>query len=137
MCPTLWNPMESSPPGSSVHDGISQARILEWVVTAFSRGSSQPRDWTCVLLHCRWILYHWATREALVRVYPYSKMVTTGNEWLPGLARIMSFFSIFSAYSSYIHNPLNFNQHILTWILAPSEFMTPGIEKYKKDVIIF
>ena len=31
-CPTLCNPMDCSPPGSSVH-GISQARILEWVDT--------------------------------------------------------------------------------------------------------
>ena len=36
-----------SPPGSSVH-GILQARILEWVAISFSRGSSQPRDWTRV-----------------------------------------------------------------------------------------
>ena len=35
--------MDCSPPGSSVH-GISQARILEWVVISFARGSSQPRD---------------------------------------------------------------------------------------------
>ena len=34
-------------PGSSVH-GIHQARILEWVVILFSRGSSQPRGQTCV-----------------------------------------------------------------------------------------
>ena len=33
---------------ASVH-GISQARILEWVVISFSRGSSQPRDQTCIL----------------------------------------------------------------------------------------
>ena len=38
---------ESSPPGSSAH-GILQARILEWVAISFSRGSSQPKDWTCV-----------------------------------------------------------------------------------------
>ena len=44
-CLTLCNPMDCSPPGSSLH-GISQARILEWVVTTFSRGSSWPRDWT-------------------------------------------------------------------------------------------
>ena len=37
--------MDCSPPGSSVH-GISQARILEWVVISFSRGSSPPRDRT-------------------------------------------------------------------------------------------
>ena len=41
------NPMDCSLPGSSVYE-ISQARILEWVVISFSRGSSQPRDWTSV-----------------------------------------------------------------------------------------
>ena len=37
------NPMDHSPPGSSVH-GILQARILEWVAISCSRVSSQPRD---------------------------------------------------------------------------------------------
>ena len=41
--PTLWDPMNCSPPGSSVH-GILQATILEWVAIPFSRGSSQPWD---------------------------------------------------------------------------------------------
>ena len=44
-CPTLCNPMDCSPPGSSVH-GIFQARILEWVAISSSRGSSQSRGWT-------------------------------------------------------------------------------------------
>ena len=39
----LWDPMDCSPPDSSVH-GISQARILEWIAIFFSRGSSQPKD---------------------------------------------------------------------------------------------
>ena len=39
--PTLCDPMDCSPPGSSVH-GILQARILEWVAMPSSRGSSQP-----------------------------------------------------------------------------------------------
>ena len=43
-CLTLCDPMDTSPPGSSVH-GILQARILEWISNSFSRGSSQPRDW--------------------------------------------------------------------------------------------
>ena len=47
LCPTLCDPVDSSPPGSSVH-GILQARILEWVAISFSRGSSQPRDQTQV-----------------------------------------------------------------------------------------
>ena len=46
-CPTLCDPMDCSPPGSSVH-GISQVRILEWVAISFSMGSSQLRDQTCV-----------------------------------------------------------------------------------------
>ena len=47
LCPTLCDPMDCSPPGSSVH-GILQARILEWVAISFSRGSSSPRDQTQV-----------------------------------------------------------------------------------------
>ena len=44
-CPTLCNPLDCSPPGSSVN-GILQARILQWVAISFSTGSSQPRDHT-------------------------------------------------------------------------------------------
>ena len=46
-CSTLCDPMDCSPPGSSVH-GILWARILEWVAMPSSRGSSQPRDPTWV-----------------------------------------------------------------------------------------
>ena len=46
-CPTLYNPMDCSLPGSSVH-GILQARILERVAMSSSRGSSQSRDRTHV-----------------------------------------------------------------------------------------
>ena len=42
-CLTLWDSMDCSLPGSSLH-GILQARVLEWVAIAFSRGSSRPRD---------------------------------------------------------------------------------------------
>ena len=62
-CLTLCDPRDYSPPGSSVQ-GISQAIILEWVAISFSRGSSWPRDWTQVGCIGRWILHHWATREA-------------------------------------------------------------------------
>ena len=41
-CLTLCDPIDGSPPNSSVH-GILQVRILEWVVMLSSRGSSQPR----------------------------------------------------------------------------------------------
>ena len=45
LCPTLCNPTDCALPGSSI-DGILQARILEWVASSFSRGSSQHRDRT-------------------------------------------------------------------------------------------
>ena len=47
LCPTLCNPVDCSPPGSSVHE-ILQARILEWVAVPSSKVSSQSRNWTCV-----------------------------------------------------------------------------------------
>ena len=57
---TLCDPINSSPPGFSVH-GIFRARILEWVAISSSRGSSWPRDWThvsCVSALAGG-LYHW------------------------------------------------------------------------------
>ena len=58
------DPMDCSPPGSSAL-GILQARILEWVATSFSRGSSPPRDRTQVSRRAGRLLTIWARREAL------------------------------------------------------------------------
>ena len=58
--------MDCSPLGSSVY-GIFWAKILEWVAIPFSRGSSWPRDQTCVSCNDRQILYHWGTCEAPFR----------------------------------------------------------------------
>ena len=68
----LCDPMNCSPPGSSVH-GTFQARVLEWVVISSSRGSSWPRDWTCVSCSTRQILYHCTTCEAPIGLV-YSQM---------------------------------------------------------------
>ena len=46
-CVWLCCPADCSPPGSSAR-AILQARILEWAAMPSSRGSSWPRDWTCV-----------------------------------------------------------------------------------------
>ena len=51
-------------PGSSVHD-IFQARILEWVAISSSRVSSWSRGQIRISCISMWILYHWATWEAL------------------------------------------------------------------------
>ena len=68
-CLTLCNPMNCSPPGSSVH-GILQARILEWFTISFSRVSSWPRDWTCVSCIAGRCFTVWATRESSSRHPP-------------------------------------------------------------------
>ena len=62
-CLTLCDPMDHSPPGSSVH-GILQASILEWVAMPSSSGFSQPSDWTEVSCFAGGFFTIWATREA-------------------------------------------------------------------------
>ena len=74
-CPTLCDPMDCSPPGSSVH-GILQSRTLEWDAICFSRGSSEPRDQTQVsFISCigKWVLYHqqYHCNYIIITVYQY------------------------------------------------------------------
>ena len=57
---TLCDPMDCSPPGSSVYE-ILQAKILEWVAMSTSKRSSRPMGQTLVsYFSCigRWVLYH-------------------------------------------------------------------------------
>ena len=84
-CPTLCDPVDCSPPGSSIH-GILQARILECVAISFSRGSSQPRDRTqvsCIAGRC---FNLWATREAplysIENYIQYPMISHSGKEYL-------------------------------------------------------
>ena len=58
LCPTLRDLMDYM-----VH-GILQARVLKWVTFHFSRGSSQPRDWTQISSIPGWFFTSWATKEA-------------------------------------------------------------------------
>ena len=63
LCPTLCNPIDCSPPGSSIL-GILQARILEWVSLPSSRGSSWPRNWTHISCVAGRLFTHWANWES-------------------------------------------------------------------------
>ena len=85
---TLCDPMDCSPPGSSIH-GILQARTLEWVAIPYSRGSSRPKDGTLVSCIAWRIFTMWTTREAPCLCYfpffnlkqcwskyPYIRMLT-------------------------------------------------------------
>ena len=53
--------------------GILEARVLEWVAFPFSRGSSQPRDWTQVFRLAGRFFTSWATREALRSPYCWGR----------------------------------------------------------------
>ena len=67
-CLSLCNPVDWSPPGSSIH-GILQARILEWVAISFS-GSSQSRDWTQVSHIAGLCFTVWATSHFWKKTWP-------------------------------------------------------------------
>ena len=85
--------MDCCPPWSFVH-GVFQARLLKWVAIPFSRGSTQPRDWTwisCIPCIGRRILYHYTTWKP---------------EWIPrglqsGKSRPQSFQSIWFRYITF------------------------------------
>ena len=83
----LWtvahNPMDYSLPGSSVHE-ILQTRILEWVAIPFSRGSSQPRDWTQVSHIPGGFFTVWAhgsPRTLKWVAYPFSSKSSRPRNW--------------------------------------------------------
>ena len=82
LCPTLCDPMDCTLPGSSVH-GIFQAIVLEWIAISFPKGSSQPRDQTCVsrIINRRFTV--WATRGRCKIVFqsdlPFC--IPIGNDW--------------------------------------------------------
>ena len=70
----LCDPLDCSPPGSSLH-GILWARRLEWAAISFFRGSSRPRDQTHISCIVRRTLSHWATWEAGMGAHDSNKTV--------------------------------------------------------------
>ena len=68
-CPTLYDPMPCSPPGSSVH-GILQARTLEWGASPFLQGILPTQGSSPGLQHHRQILYHLSHQEGLKEPMP-------------------------------------------------------------------
>ena len=73
LCPTLCDPMDCSPLGTSVH-GILQTRILEWVYVPFSRGSSWPRDQTRISHIGSRFFTVWASRETTPKALEKSNL---------------------------------------------------------------
>ena len=84
------NPMDHSPPGSSVH-GILQAWTLEWVAMSSSRESSWPRDQTWVSYNSCigvWVLYHWCHLGSPTAVLQFRRSVVSDSLKPHGLQHI-------------------------------------------------
>ena len=83
-CPTLCDPTDWSPPGSSDY-GIFQAKIPEWVATSFSRGFSRHTDQTHISCIVGRFFIFWASKEVSL--------------WIPlkslSLHGLLCFFSLF------------------------------------------
>ena len=107
LCPTLCDPMDCGPPGSSAH-GILLAGILEWVGVSLSRGPSRPRDraWgSCASYTGRRVLHWWASGEAPLKPCSFS---------VPDVCSLFSFVS-FARYMSIWFVPLK-NQYLFLFI---------------------
>ena len=77
LCPTLCNPMDCSPPGSSVHG------MLEWVAAPFSKGSPRPRDQIHVSCIAGRFFTIWATKDAFINIAPQYLFLFQKNKKMP------------------------------------------------------
>ena len=110
-CPTLCNPMDCSPRGSSV-PGILQARILGWVAMPSSKGSSRPRDWTHV--SCSPTL-----RMDSLPTEPPGKSTYVNSCWCMG-KKVRTFWNFFSFFSvvHWIHECRTYQYWRMTLIVV-------------------
>ena len=84
-CPTLCNPIDSSPPGSS-RPGILQVRTLEWVAISFCNACMRPRRWQPARpLHRMVVKEDSAVKEMKLHVYSevLKKGKNCGTHFLP------------------------------------------------------
>ena len=95
--PTLCDPMDCNLPSSSVHS-ILQARIPEKVAIPFSRGPSQPRNWTVVSCIADRFFTIWISREALYKSIWYY-WIWFGKTWLRICIYGVRNWSVLIAYS--------------------------------------
>ena len=93
--PTVCDPMDCSPPGSSVH-GILQAGILEWVTVPSSRGSSPPRDGTQVSCIAGGIFFFFLPSEPPGKPLPSAHRQPRICHLCESVSQISSFVSYFS-----------------------------------------
>ena len=96
----------------SIH-GIFQARVLEWVATSFSRGSSQPRDWNRVSHTAGRLFTIWATRTW----EHHRKLLTLRVLWTKKFGNLCSKGSISGilTYRNKCVNCLDNSTYVLDW----------------------
>ena len=117
-CLTLCDSIDCSLPGFSVH-GILQARILEWVASPSSRGSSQPRDRTQVSCIADSVLSELLRKPCKVTVIIIKKKITGTSlvvQWLRllalstgGLGSILGCLHMFACHKLELKDPTCFN----------------------------
>ena len=121
-CLTFCDPTDCSSPGSSVH-GSFQARILEWVATSYSRGSSPPRDRTRVSCIGKWILQLYTSWEA-------RKKAVSGKSPLPvNQGLYLTFTFPYCIMSTAKGHP----EGILVFYSVGSQFVIHAYKSHDKD----
>ena len=131
-CPTLCDPVDCSPPGSSVH-GILQARILEWVAISFSRGSSWPRDQTQVSRIAGRHFNLWATRRRTFwsTIQGIPTVLWLGLSAFTAMAHIQSLVRELRSYKPHSSTTLNrlftklLEFHVLLSVFSPNLSIHP------------
>ena len=132
--------MNCSPPGFSVH-GILQARILEWVAISSFRGSSRPRDWTCI--SCIAGGFFTACAIGKVHLINFSSVQFLRCVWLfatPWTAAYQASLSITNSWSP--PKPMSIelvmpSNHLIPWcplLLLPSIF--PNIRVFSSESVL-
>ena len=132
-CSTHCDPMDCSPPGSSVH-GILQARILEWVAIPFSTGSSWPGI-EPGLLHCRQILYCLSHQEGSKQAKDLPKSLgLTLLTFVLRTGKVLMFKR--PGHNNPIHNKMtqgknnsSNDQALRMWALLPASSMWPCVPR--------
>ena len=104
--------------GSSIH-GIFQVRVLQWVATSFSRGSSQPRDGTQAISRI-WIIHDshskltpWCSCRYLFSWIWYHYVAVFQINWLTWMVKTTSY------YQNKLEKPIK----IITAILKQKNFV--------------
>ena len=101
--------------------GILKARILEWVAFPFSRGSSQPRDWTQVSHIAGGFFTNWAIREGLMSLANFNKPLQLCKPWsLRMLHNSLEFSRMLNI--NLIHNTYKYWSLLLTLITSSSNY---------------